>query len=161
MASSIKMLKAQKLLLNEMMSDDNICNHGVQTTFIDDSKDLMIGNGYFGFRVDKQNLLLNLDGFEKYPIFDVVNMNNVRDLVFAGAYNINIRQTNRTMSVYCFVTADVGIAKHYFDKKYIDIFNMEYVEYHYKKGICIITDAKTLEIIGYVLEIERIGDKND
>ena len=38
---------------------------------------------------------------------------------------------------------------------------MEYVEYHYKKGICIITDAKTHEIIGYVMEIMKVGEKND
>ena len=43
----------------------------------------------------------------------------------------------------------------------MDIFNMEYVEYHYKKGICIITDVNTHEIIGYVLEIMKVGDKND
>ena len=162
MTNSIKNAKAQKLLLDEMMNHYNICEHHfIKSYFTDDSGDLMVGTGYFGYRTDKENFMLDETKFKRYSLFDVVNMDNTSDLVFAGSFNKYIYGEKKLTNVYCFVTSDTGIAKHYFEKRYMDIFNMEYVEYHYKKGICIITDANTHEIIVYVLEIMKVGEKND
>lgn len=161
MSNSIKDVKAQKLLLDEMCNGYNIGAHFIKSTFNDDSNDLMVGTGYFGFRTDEQDFMLDKNKFDEYPIFKVVDMNNASDLVFAGSFKKCIYGEKKTTTVYCFVTSDTGIAKHYFDKQYMDLFNMDYVEYHYKKGICIITDANTHEIIGYVLEIMKVGEKND
>ena len=161
MSNSIKNVKAQRLLLDEMISNYNICGHFIKSTFTDDSCDLMVGTEYFGFRTEEEEFMIDINKFDEYPIFKVVDMNNARELVFAGSYNKYIYGEKKPTTVYCFVTGDTGIAKHYFEKRYMDLFNMEYVEYYYKKGICIITDAKTHEIIGYVLEIMKVGDKND
>ena len=132
MTNSIKNAKAQKLLLDEMMNHYNICEHHfIKSYFTDDSDDLMVGTGYFGYRTAKLDFMLDVDKFKNYSLFDVVNMDNTSDLVFAGCFNKYIYGEKKPTNVYCFVTSDTGIAKHYFDKKYMDTLKDFFAEYGY------------------------------